>query len=103
MWTQLLRGPVRVLRRGDNLLQEELKSQVENPPVPSGELEPHPGVRHPALQVRRHVVMVRFSPPCVPGRALLVGEEAETQEAMDFLGEGVGRDPPPHSQEKDLS
>ena len=42
-------------------------------------------------------------PPCVPGRALLVGEEAETQEAMDFLREGVGRDPPPHSQEKDLS
>ena len=61
MWTQLLCGPVRVLPRGDNLLQEELKSRVENPPMPSGELEPHPGVRLPALQVRRHVVMVLFS------------------------------------------
>ena len=39
----------------------------------------------------------------VPGRALLVSEEAKTQEVMDFFGEDVGRDPPPHFQEKDLS
>ena len=44
-----------------------------------------------------------FSPPCIPGRALLVSEEAKTQEVMDFFGEDVGRDPPPHFQEKDLS
>ena len=50
------------------------------------------------------MVTVPFSPPRIPGRALLTGEEAESQELMDFLvGVGVlGEIPLPHS-EKDLS
>lgn len=44
--------------------------------------------------------MVPFSPPCIPGRALLIGEEAESQEVMDFLvGVGVlGEILLPHSE-----
>lgn len=71
----------------------------EDSPLPGGQ-EPHEWVGHPALQVRRHVVMVPFSPPCIPGRALLIGEEAESQEVMDFLvGVGVlGEILLPHSE-----
>lgn len=44
--------------------------------------------------------MVPFSPPRIPGRALLIGEEAESQEVMDFLvGVGVlGEILLPHSE-----
>ena len=93
----------RVLPRGDNLLQEELKPQVEDPSSAIRGAWATPRSQASCTSGQETCGYGTFSPPCIPGRALLVGEEAESQEVMDFLGEDVGRDRPSHSQEKNWS